>query len=184
MKEPGQAAEELLVIRAQLGDEKAFPQLVQKYTRQLFLYCKSFNLDTARCEDIVQEVWLVAFHKLGRLRSAAKFRSWLYGIARNKARQHLDKKMRDELLIQNITERNAQSLPQRPFTEYLKVLPLAFERLSISHREILTLRFLNEMNYAEIAEVIGISVGTVKSRIHYAKVALHEILESIKNERE
>jgi RNA polymerase sigma-70 factor (ECF subfamily) len=182
MKEPGQAAEELLVIRAQLGDEKAFQRLVQKYTQQLFLYSKTFNLDAARCEDIVQEVWLVAFRKLGRLRSAAKFRSWLYGIARNKARQHLDKKTRDELLIQNISERNEKSLPQRPFTEYVRMLPSAFERLSISHREILTLRFLNEMNYAEIAEVTGISIGTVKSRIYYAKAALHEILESIKNE--
>jgi RNA polymerase sigma-70 factor (ECF subfamily) len=182
MKEPVQAAEELVILRAQLGDEKAFQRLVQKYTQQLFLYCRSFNLDATRCEDIIQEVWLVAFRSLGRLRSVAKFRSWLYGIARNKARQHLDKKTRDELLIQNITEYNEESLPQSSFEDYLKMLPLAFERLTINHREILTLRFINEMSYDEIADLTGIGVGTVKSRIHYAKTALHKILESMKNE--
>jgi RNA polymerase sigma-70 factor (ECF subfamily) len=184
MKEPGQAAEELVILRAQLGDEKAFQRLVQKYTQQLFLYCRSFNLDATRCEDIIQEVWLVAFRSLGRLRSVAKFRSWLYGIARNKARQHLDKKARDELLRQNITENSEESLPQSSFEDYLKVLPPAFERLTINHREILTLRFLNEMSYAEIADLTGVGVGTVKSRIHYAKTALQKILESMKNERE
>jgi RNA polymerase sigma-70 factor (ECF subfamily) len=182
MKEPGQAAEELLILRAQLGDEKAFQRLVQKYTQQLFLYCRSFNLDATRCEDIIQETWLAAFRSLGRLRSVAKFRSWLYGIARNKARQHLDKKIRDELLIQNITEYNEESSLQPSFKDYLDVLPSAFERLSIHHREILTLRFLNEMSYDEMADLIGIGIGTVKSRIYYAKTALHKILESMKNE--
>jgi RNA polymerase sigma-70 factor (ECF subfamily) len=62
------------------------------------------------------------------------------------------------------------------------MLPLAFERLTINHREILTLRFINEMSYDEIADLTGIGVGTVKSRIHYAKTALHKILESMKNE--
>jgi RNA polymerase sigma-70 factor (ECF subfamily) len=171
-----------LILRAQLGDEKAFQRLVQKYTQQLFLYCRSFNLDATRCEDIIQETWLAAFRSLGRLRSVAKFRSWLYGIVRNKARQHLDKKTRDELLIQNITEYNEESSLQPSFKDYLDVLPSAFERLSIHHREILTLRFLNEMSYDEMADLIGIGIGTVKSRIYYAKTALHKILESMKNE--
>lgn len=182
MKEPGQAAENLLVIRAQLGDEKAFQRLVQKYTQQLFLYCKSFNLDAIRCEDIIQETWLAAFSGLKRLRSTEKFRNWLYGIARNKARQHLDKKTREELSIKTIVEYKEESSPQSSFKDYLNMLPSAFERLSIHHREILTLRFLNEMSYAEMADLVGIDIGTVKSRIHYAKAALHEILESIKNE--
>lgn len=182
MKEPGQAAEELVILRAQLGDEKAFRRLVQKYTQQLFLYCRSFNLDATRCEDIIQEVWLVAFRNLGRLRSATKFRSWLYGITRNKARQQLDKKTRDESLRQNIAEYNVESLPEPSFRDYLEVLPSAFERLSINHREILTLRFLNGLSYVEIADLTGLGAGTIKSRIHYAKIALHKILESMKNE--
>jgi len=184
MKEPVQAAEELVIMRAQLGDEKAFQRLVQKYTQQLFLYCRSFNLDTTRCEDIIQEVWLVAFSSLGRLRSVAKFRSWLFGIARNKARQHLDKKARDELLMQNIGEYNIEEpLPQPTLKDYIEFLPSAFERLSINHREILTLRFLNQMSYAEIADLADIGVGTVKSRIHYAKTALYITLEAMKNGR-
>ncbi|MHC4627807.1 MAG: RNA polymerase sigma factor [Planctomycetota bacterium] len=184
MKEPMQAAEELLILRAQLGDETAFQRLVQKHTQQLFVYCRSFNLDTARCEDVIQDVWLVAFRSLALLRSVAKFRSWLYGIARNKARQHLDKKARHELFMQNVVEYAGESSPEPSFKEYLKVLPAAFEHLSINHREILTLRFLNQMSYAEIADLTGIGVGTVKSRIHYAKIALHEILESMNNGRE
>ena len=184
MKEPSQAAEELLILRAQLGDQKAFQRLVLQYTQQLFLYCTSFNLDAARCEDIIQEVWLAAYRSLGRLRSVAKFRSWLYDIARNKARQHLDKKVRDELLMQNAAEYSEESMQQPSFNDYLDALPAAFECLSIDHREILTLRFLNEMSYAEMADLIGIGVGTVKSRIHYAKTALHKILESMKNDRE
>ena len=183
MKEPVQAAEELVVLRAQLGDEKAFQRLVQKYTQQLFLYCRSFNLDAARCEDIIQEVWLVAFRSLGCLRSVEKFRSWLYGIARNKAKQYLDQKARDALLKQNVAEYHEESLPQSSLEDYLQVLPLALERLTINHREILTLRFLNELSYAEIADLTGIGVGTVKSRVHYAKTALHKILESMKNGR-
>jgi len=184
MKELSQAAEELLILRAQLGDEKAFQRLVLQYTQQLLWYCRSFNLDAARCEDIVQEVWLAAFRGLGRLRSVAKFRSWLYGIARNKARQHLDKKARDELLIQNAAEYSEESVHEPSFSDYLDALPSAFERLSIRHREILTLRFLNEMGYAEMADLIGTGVGTVKSRIYYAKTALHNILESMKNDRQ
>lgn len=183
MKEPVQAAEELVILRAQLGDEKAFQRLVQKYTQQLFLYCRSFNLDTTRCEDIIQEVWLVVFRGLRRLRSVAKFRSWLFGIARNKVRQHLDKKARDELFVQNIAEYREEPLPRLTLKDYLEVLPSAFERLSINHREILTLRFLNQMSYAEIADLTDIGVGTVKSRIHYAKTALYITLEAMKNGR-
>lgn len=183
MKEPIKAAEELLVLRAQLGDEKAFQRLVQENTQQLFLYCRSFNLDTTRCEDIIQEVWIVAFRSLRRLRSVAKFRSWLFGIARNKARHYLDKKARDELLKQNIVGYSEDSSPQPSFRKYLEGLPSAFERLSINHREILTLRFLNQMSYAEIADLTGINAGTIKSRVHYAKTALRKMLESMKNDR-
>jgi RNA polymerase sigma-70 factor (ECF subfamily) len=183
MKKPAQATEELLVLRAQLGDTIAFQGLVKKYTRQLILYCRSFRLDTTICEDIVQDAWLVAFRSLGRLESAGNFRSWLFGITRNKIRQSLDKKTRDKLLTQNITEYSQFASPESSFKNYLEKLPSAFERLSVSHREILTLRFINQMSHEEIADSTGIIVGTIKSRIHYAKNALREILESMKNER-
>jgi len=183
MKEPIQAAEELIVIRAQLGDETAFQRLVHTYTQPLFLYCRSFSLDSDRCEDIVQEVWLVALRSLGKLRSISKFRSWLFGIARNKARQHLGKKARDEIVRQNVIESSESSLPDPSFEDYLELIPNALELISIRHREVLTLRFLNQMNYTDIADLLGIGIGTVKSRVHYAKVALHAKLESMKNER-
>ena len=183
MKKPAQATEKLIVLRAQSGDTTAFKALVQKYTGQLLLYCRSFRLDTNRCEDIIQETWLVVFRSIGYLESVDNFRSWLFGITRNKIRQHLDKKTRDELAMQNMTEYSQFTSPEFPFENYVEKLPLALERLSVTHREILTLRYINQMSCKEIANLTGIIVGTIKSRIHYAKNALREILESMNNDR-
>jgi RNA polymerase sigma-70 factor (ECF subfamily) len=166
----------ILVARARLGDERAFERLVHVYTPRLIWFVRKLGLTEGEADDVVQETWLVAWSKLRCLRKMAVFRGWLYGIARNKSLQHLDKAREvpaDDLDV-------AAEIPDQVFFDrYLPYLDRGLDRISAIHREVLALRFLEEMTYVELAEATGVPVGTVKSRLHNGKLALRRELEAI-----
>ena len=166
----------LVVARAQLGDEQAFQWLVHHYTPRLLWFVRKIGLSPVNADDVVQNVWLAAWSSLHRLRKVDRFRSWLYGIARNKALQYVAQ-------VREVPIANFESVPDAPddsfFERYMPHLNEALDRLSVIHREILALRFLEEMTFEELSEATGTSVGTIKSRLHNAKVALREKLEVI-----
>lgn len=173
--------ETLLVARAVIGDDKAFEALVHHYTPRLLWYVRRLGLSEAAADDVVQNAWLACWSSKGRLRDIHRFRAWLYGIARNKAFQNLGSINPREILTSEIDvpdEETGESF----FAQHLGYLNDGLARLPILHREVLSLRFLEGMPYAEIAEATGVSVGTVKSRLHNAKAELRRHMEVMINE--
>ena len=169
--------ERVLVLQCRAGNEAAFANLIESYQPRLRYYLRQLLREPDSAEDVLQDVWLDVFRALPRLNNIAAFSAWIYKIARYRAlregRKHtlsqrpLDPEevideQRDEM---NLSAENA---------EYIHV---ALQRLAEEHREVLMLRFLEEMSYEDIAKVIGCPLGTVASRIHHAKRALRTELE-------
>jgi RNA polymerase sigma-70 factor (ECF subfamily) len=130
--------------------------------------------------DVVQETFINATRYLGSLRDDAKFGSWLFSIAHQKCQQHWRKPQRYEALDENFAETAgdepwpAEALIQ---TEQQEEFMRMLNELSEVHRSVLLLHFLEEFSLEEIARVTAVSVGTVKSRLHYAKKAMRALLE-------
>jgi RNA polymerase sigma-70 factor (ECF subfamily) len=170
--------EQAIVLHAQAGDRDAFHKLVELYQVRLTYFVHRLVGKTL-AGDVLQDVWLEAYRKLGKLESAAAFRVWIYQIAHHRA-------------VAQLRRKNAESRAQERWVEQLEaeaavdeaellmnveLVHHALERLSLEHREALTLRFLEDMSLREVATVTGCSEGTAKSRLHYAKAAMRKIIE-------
>jgi RNA polymerase sigma-70 factor, ECF subfamily len=166
------------VLRAQLGDEPAFAELLTLYGAHLLRFTgKMMQSSPELVEDLTQEIWLAIFKGLPALRDAAKFRPWAFRIARDRIyREYRRRKIAVELL----DESQLASLPEAgdpdPAVD-TEELQRGLENLSPEHREVLLLSFFEEMSYEEISRVTGSTLGTVRSRIHYAKRTLKNVLE-------
>jgi RNA polymerase sigma-70 factor, ECF subfamily len=179
--EAGPIEETLLVLSAQAREAGAFPQLVARYDRRLLYYLHRLLGNDAERQDVLQEVWIRCFLKINTLRAPEAFRVWLYKIAHDVAISHLRKHNRHETTswneeatdcVAHESDWNELDLPERA-----ELVHKALGHLSPPHREVLTLRFLEELELTDIAQILGCGVGTVKSRLHYAKVAIRQRLE-------
>ena len=133
----------------------------------------------------MQEVWLTVFRRLSTLQAPEAFPVWLYKIAHDVTVNHIRKrgKWPEPLTDPEIAESELDGWNELEAMENAESLHCALEQLSPPHREVLTLRFLEQMELAEIANVIGSPIGTVKSRLHYAKRELRRLLGGLKHER-
>jgi RNA polymerase sigma-70 factor (ECF subfamily) len=171
-----QAMQKALVVRCQHGESRAMEELFLLHNRALGYYlCRMLSRDDVT--DVQQEVWLTVLRRLRKLREPGAFVVWLYQIARSKAIGQL-KERRPTMM--DDTEVAAQGIdddsPDFTFEDAAKIHE-ELTQLSETHREVLLLRFMEDLSYDQIAEIIGSSVGTVRSRLHYAKAALRKRLE-------
>jgi len=175
-----QLRSELLLLRYRAGEESALQEFVALWERPLFYYIRRL----ADCEedawDMLQEVWLRVIRNIGTLRNPAALTAWLYTIARHTASNHL----RDTVRTRELHDAEADLSSTKDATEP-SLPPFAAEelhqglgQLSLLHREVLTLHFLEGFSLAEIAVIVDAPVGTVKSRLYNAKKALRKILET------
>jgi RNA polymerase sigma-70 factor (ECF subfamily) len=127
-----------------------------------------------RAEDVLQDVWLLVLRGLPRLADPGAFPAWLYRIARDRA----CREMRERRPLQTLKDTDIAEEPGDEIRlEDAEHIHAALNELAPEHREVLVLRFLESMTYEEIARVTSCPVGTVRSRIHYAKRALRGALE-------
>ena len=170
----------LLVLRCQAGDERAFAQLYDQFHARTLRYLQGL-LDHPSAADVQQEVWLTVYQKMAHLANPRGFRTWLYQVTRNRAIDFIRREKRQSDLLKAVEEDYAERAVHRveepAFSMGHPHLKAAMARLSAAHRDVLILRFWEEMSYAEIALVVGCSVGTVRSRIHHAKLKLKDALE-------
>ena len=176
--DPRLLRERVLVLRAQLGDRAAFHELVTLYQERLTYYVHRLVQDWHQSRDILQQVWLDVFRTLRKLQSPSAFRVWLYRIAHDRVvtsirRQRVDSDAR-ELVASGTTE--TEHWNDLELLENAELIHFALNKLSVIHREMMTLRFLEEMDVKEIARVMQCSEGTAKSRLHYAKIAMRRII--------
>jgi RNA polymerase sigma-70 factor (ECF subfamily) len=182
MSDPAdQLYERLLVLRCQTGDEAAFTALVERYSPRLRYYLRKMLGDgQADAEDVLQEVWFDVFRAAPRLNDPAAFPAWLYRIARNRTAQcHRNKPRQSRPLAE--ADLADESDDEDYSTADAERVHAALNELAPEHREVLVLRFLEEMSYEDVARVVGSPLGTIRSRIHYAKRALRSVLERMSN---
>jgi len=167
--------EQVLVLKSQMGDRSALEELYRRYNPRLGYYLRRM-LPPADAADVQQEVWLAVLRKLPRLRAAQAFAVWLYRIARNKAlNRSADRRSYDPL--DEATEVAADT-PDPSFTAAdAALVHQSLDKLPPAQREALMLRFMEGLSYEQIAEVAGCGIGTVRSRLHYAKLHLAQELE-------
>jgi RNA polymerase sigma-70 factor (ECF subfamily) len=177
-------SEHLVVLRCQVGDEAAFEMLFDRYNGRLLYYLRRLLGTGGQAEDVLQTVWLKVVRKIGSLREPRAVRTWMYRIAHNEAVQQLRDSGREialgeqEEILQAVAEEDDQ-----PPLDIARV-HVALDEISPEHRAVLTLRFLDDLSYEQIAGVVGCSLGTVRSRIHYAKRALRKRIEEADDEQQ
>jgi RNA polymerase sigma-70 factor (ECF subfamily) len=180
---PDRLYERVLVLRCQAGDETAFAELVQRYHPRLHYYVRKLLGDATGVEDVLQDVWFDAFRGLPRLAEPTALASWLYRIARDRVFRLLRKRRLPECSMRDVDVADP-SAEEEPFAaEDAARIHAALDRLPADQREVLVLRFLEEMNYEDIARITDTRLGTVRSRLHYAKRALRALLEGVPKKR-
>jgi RNA polymerase sigma-70 factor (ECF subfamily) len=167
-----QALHRTLVARCQLGDRQALEDLFLRHSPRLGYYLRRM-LSRDDVEDVQQEVWLTVIRRIGRLRSPEAFTIWLYQIARSKAlNRRADRRMALSLGQEGVAEEIAdEQEPEFSAADAARIHE-GLARLNPIHREVLVLRFMEDLSYEQIAEVVRCNTGTVRSRLHYAKRAL------------
>jgi RNA polymerase sigma-70 factor (ECF subfamily) len=167
---------EWIVLRCQSGEADAFEDLVAAMERPLLYYATSLTGNPDSGLDVLQEVWIKAFRSIGKLKDPGALRSWLYsithGIAVDRIRRNSSRERAEAVELEDFQEAD-----EPPFAEEdAAAIHEALSEIGLRHREVLVLHFLDDLSIAEIAKVVGCSEGTVKSRVHYAKRAMKEIL--------
>ena len=172
--------EQLPVAAARAGDAAAWDALFRRYQLPLYVYVVELVHNEQTALDIVQETFINATRYLGSLRDDAKFGSWLFSIAHQKCQQRWRKPRRDEPLDESFAEQATdEPLPAEMLiqTEQQEEFMQLLNQLSEVHRSVLLLHFLEDFSLEEIARVTDVSIGTVKSRLYYAKKAMRALLE-------
>ena len=176
--------ERVLVLRCQTGDETAFAELVDRYQPRLRYYLRKMlraphqgeTADSA-VDDTLQEVWLDVFRAIPRLADAEAFRAWLYRIARDRAFRTFRHRPPPHRPLDEAALPDTAAGEPRFTEEDAQRIHAALDELAAEHREVVVLRYIEEMSYDEIAGVVGCPVGTVRSRLHYARQVLGRRLE-------
>jgi RNA polymerase sigma-70 factor (ECF subfamily) len=176
MNNAGKLIEQLLLLRCQMGDKDAFAKLIECYERPLRYFINRLLDNSELTEDIFQDTWLTVIRKIHGLREIDSFPAWLYRIARNKVYQQLRTKNTIVELDENIAAKNHAEDDIFSPEDAAKV-HRCLKELPPEYREVLMLRFLEQMSYEQISQVLNCKLGTVRSRLHYAKIALKKELE-------
>jgi RNA polymerase sigma-70 factor, ECF subfamily len=172
-----QIYERLLVLRCQAGDEAALGELIARYSPGLRFFLRRMTGHAEAADDLLQETWIEVYRKINRLQRPDALSAWLYRIARDKAYRELRRRpLQPARLQENLPESIAAEDVNFP-PEQAENVRAALDQLPVEQRDVLVLRFMEEMSYEQIAHVVQCPVGTVRSRIHYAKLALRAKLE-------
>lgn len=180
MRAPPHLDDNECIARAQRGDVVAFSQLVTRHQDRIYRFLVRLTRSPDDARELTQETFLNAYQALARWRPEARFTTWLFHIARNQSYDWLRRHKRVDFVAwgdeQDLGLADPAPTPDATLetVQRLRGLERALARLPTDHREILLLREIEEMSYEEIAEVLGIGLGTVKSRIARARAGLLE----------
>ncbi|MGY8787118.1 MAG: sigma-70 family RNA polymerase sigma factor [Fidelibacterota bacterium] len=189
-KTPFVYTDEQLIARFQAGDERAYIELVNRYRDRLINFVFQFLGDREQAEDVVQDTMLKLYIKKHYYREIAKFSTWIYTIARNLANTELRKrKRRKTTLLSHMTrDEREYELPaiqpetgQEVQTEFAeKQIQAAIQDLPEHFKTVIILRDIQELSYDDISSIVGVPLGTVKSRINRARLQLQAELKNLR----
>lgn len=177
-----------LIRNAAAGDRQAFGQLVGTYQNQIYRFLIRTLGSESDAQDVTQNTFLLAWRKLDQFRGDAKLSTWLTQIAVNQAASYRRKRKPRpfaDTASRKDTEHHAVSLSddhepppsnRAESEERDQLVQNALNRLSDEHREVLVLKEFQDHDYQEIADLVGCPIGTVRSRLHRARVELAQLL--------
>lgn len=190
-KDPPELA--ALIKRAAAGDEDAFSALLDRYEKTVYNLAFQYTRHREDAADITQDVFIKLWRTLGSFRGDCSFSGWVIRITRNTALDYLRRQNNHAALSLTVEEedtddrgREIELADDRPEhdpamqaeqNERSAALQAAIASLRADHREILVLRDMQGFSYAEIAEMLGLEMGTVKSRLARARIHVKEFLE-------
>lgn len=184
--------DEALVIRAQAGDTSAYDALVTRHRGRIYAMIRQMIKNEADAWDLSQESFIKAWKALPRFEAKARFTTWLYRIAHNTVYDWVRRKrpesggeLNDEIFGEERIDPASMTTPNRERApddelvggELRDKIEAALEQLSVQHREVVVLKDVQGLAYKEIAEVMDCSIGTVMSRLHYARQKLQTLLK-------
>jgi len=165
---------QLLILRTQSGSDSAFRELFDSFKGLTFKYLSSLLNDLER-DDVQQQVWFKVYQQISNLSSPFGFKRWLLQITHRSAIDHLKKAKRYTTISEPdlvnrdlfIEDESTKEIPKD-----FEPLLLAIENISFDHREVILLFYWQDLTCIEIAQIIGCSIGTVKSRLFNARLKL------------
>lgn len=184
--------EQLIAEFQQNNTIKAFEILVQRYKNPLTNFVFRYLGDYEACTDVVQETMIKFYRNKDSYKSIAKFSTWIYTIAGNLAKTEYQRRRRRQIFSINSygEENETYEIPDESYRPDVmtdsgikdKIIQNALLKISNAYREAVILRDIQELSYEEIAEIMRIEVGTVKSRINRGRAQLQKLLKDIYKE--
>jgi len=177
-----------LIARCQRGDLTAYEPLVNKYRERIYAQAFHLTRNADDAYDLCQETFVKAWKSLKNFRGQSSFYTWLYRITTNLGIDLIRSKEKnpttpfEDALEKEETEENKPFAKQDLPSEHLlrkelgQAIDAAIAKLTPEHREVILLREFEALDYKEIAQTVGCSLGTVMSRLHYARANLQKIL--------
>ncbi|MBQ2767934.1 MAG: sigma-70 family RNA polymerase sigma factor [Clostridia bacterium] len=182
-----------LIARAAGGDEDAFSALLERYEKMVYNLAFQYTQNREDAADVTQDTFIKLWRTLGSFRGDCSFTSWVFRITQNTALDYLRKQTTHQTVSLTVDEedvgdrgRERDLVDDSPthdpaawaeHTERSAALQAAIASLRADHREILVLRDMQGFSYTEIAQMLGLEMGTVKSRISRARLQIKEFLE-------
>ena len=182
--------DEKLMSLFQGGDENAYIILVNRYKDKLINFIYHYLKDSESAEDVVQETMIKLYQKKHYYKEIAKFSTWLYTIAKNLANTELRKRKNRKITLLSHFSKDDKTyeipsddleIGQQVQTDVVnEIIKNAVNQLSEKFKTVIILRDIQEISYEEISEIIGIPIGTVKSRINRARLQLQVELKHLR----
>ncbi len=188
--------ERLLIRRLQQRDEKAFVEVVRLYQHKVYNLVYRMLGNREEAEDVAQEVFVTVFKSIDSFRGEAKFSTWLYRIAANHCKNRMKylgrRSYKSTGELDEAAEREAQNAQPSAMKPHVdgpdavleglqleKLVQEGIASLDEEHRELIVLRDVEDLSYEEIAAITGLADGTVKSRLHRARMALKDYMAKL-----
>jgi RNA polymerase sigma-70 factor (ECF subfamily) len=181
---PDRALQDLWVARLRQGDAEALREVVHAFGERLTAVVSGVLRDRDAVDDVVQETFTKAFYRIASFKGGSSLYTWLYRVAVNAAKDHMKfRRRRPASSFDELPSRTTIATGEPPLMEGIERRELrlevraAIDRLPTRFRTVLALREIEGMAYNEIAEVMGLSLGTVESRLFRARRRLRTLLE-------
>ena len=169
--------DEILVMDCQSGNVKALELLVSRWQKRLWTYAYRLLGDSEVAWDITQESWLGIVRGIRKLEDPARFGPWCFRIVGNKANDWIRKRQADRKPIQQAETENVLTAEDCERLDKASDLSTILRKLPGNHREIIMLYYIEQLSVGEIAIVLDVPSGTVKSRLHKARECFKELWE-------
>ena len=180
-----------LIRRLRRRDERAFTEMVRAYQDRVFALCIRMLGDRAEAEDVSQEVFVTVFKSIDSFRGDARFSTWLYRVTANHcknrikylARRHHRSKQdiddtRETDIARPMTDPHPRPDRAAEGAQMERIIRAALTEIDEDHRVVIILRDIEQLSYGEIAEILEVAEGTVKSRLFRARAALKQRIDA------